>query len=116
MCDDEVRERHIRLLQASGMAQAASEPLDVVELARELGCSEDGAREDLGQLSAYGFLLDGLADNVPPILLPAGRQFLARGGDGDRTVLTFLADPIDDLHAREALLAAGSLLVDEFRA
>ena len=116
MYDDDARQCHIRLLQASGMAEAASEPLNVAELARELESSEEAVRADLGQLSAQGLLLDGLEDEEPPILLTAGRQFLARAGDVDRDVLGFLPHIIGDLHAREALLAAGSLLVDEFRA
>src|SRR4051812_1316274 len=116
MWDDAARQRHMRLLQAAGIAQAADEPLDVAELAEELESSEDAIRMDLGRLYANGLLLDGLEDRLPPILLTAGRQFLSRGGDVDDDILGFLPHTIDDLYGRRALLAAGLLLVDEFRA
>jgi hypothetical protein len=113
--DEQDRQRHLRLLQAAGMAQANDEPLDVPELARELDVSEAGVRMDISQLYAMGLMLDGLEDGLPPILLTAGRQFLAGGGEVNGHVLSFLAHVIDDLHAREALLAAGTSVVDGFR-
>ena len=97
------------------MAQASEELLDVAELARELDTSEPVIQMELGQLYALGLVLDGLEEGRPPILLKAGRQFLARRGDVDHEVLGFLPRVIDDLCAREALLVAGTFLVDEFR-
>jgi hypothetical protein len=85
------------------------------ELARGLGTTESAVRMDIDQLYASGLMLDGLDEGHPPMLLTAGRQFLARGGDVDREVLAFLPRTIDDLNACEALLVAGTVLVDEFR-
>jgi hypothetical protein len=115
MWDDVDRQRHMRVLEAAGMAQASEELLDLAELARVLDTSEPVVRMDIGQLHALGLVLDGLEEGLPPMLLNAGRQFLARGGDVDHDVLGFLPRVIDDLNAREGLLVAGTLLVDEFR-
>jgi hypothetical protein len=41
---------------------------------------------------------------------------LSRGSNVVNDVLRFLPHSIDDLYARDALLAAGSVRVDEFRA
>lgn len=115
MWDDEDRQRYMGLLEAAGMAQASDEALDTAELARQQGTAESAVRLDIGQLYALGLVLDGLDEGRPPMLLTAGRQFLARRGDVDHEVLAFLPRSIDDLNAREALLVAGSFLVDEFR-
>jgi hypothetical protein len=115
MWDDVDRQRHVRVLEGAGMAQASKEMLDVAELARDLDTSEPVVEMDIGQLHALGLVLDGLEEGRPPMLLNAGRQFLARRGDVDHDVLGFLPRVIDDLSAREALLVAGTLLVDEFR-
>jgi hypothetical protein len=116
MWGDEDRQRHMRVLEAAGMAQASEELLDVAELAREIDTSEPVIRMDIDQLSALGLVLDGREEGLPPTLLKAGRQFLARRGDVDRDVVAFLPRVIDDLNAREALIVAGTFLVDEFRA
>ena len=50
------------------------------------------------------------------MLRNAGRQFLAEKASVPHDVLRFLPRVIDDLRAREALLAAGTILIDEFRA
>ena len=44
-----------------------------------------------------------------------GDQYLALQGRVDLPVLEFLPDVIDDLHARRALLCAGTIVVDAFR-
>ena len=115
MWDDADRQRQMRVLEAAGMAQASEELLDVAEVARELDTSEPVIREDIGRLHALGLVLDGLEEGLPPILPRAGRQFLARDGDADHDVLGFLPRVIDDLNAREALLVAGTPVVDQFR-
>ena len=98
------------------MSQAAERPLNVTELGEELGVSSSMIRNDLEELSALGLILDGLEEGLPPILRHAGRQFLAGRPTVRREVLRFLPQVIDDLNAREALLLAGTILVDEFRA
>ena len=114
--DKEDRLRRVRLLEAGGMSQAAKGPLKITELAEELGVSSSIIRNDLEELSALGLILDGLEEGLPPILRHSGRQFLAGRPTARREVLRFLPHVIDDLNARAALLHAGTILVDEFRA
>jgi hypothetical protein len=68
------------------------------------------------QIEDLGLALSGLEEGLHPILLNAGRQYLALAGDVEVAVLPFLPSVIDDLHARRALLYGGTVLVDEFRA
>lgn len=67
------------------------------------------------QLEVASLLLSGRDEHGTPLLLATGRQFLNVGGEVPWDVLHFLPSVVDDLHAREALLFAGSVLVDEFR-
>jgi hypothetical protein len=48
-------------------------------------------------------------------LTRAGRQFLARGGAVDHSLLAFLPQTIDDLNSRSALVRGGVSLVAQFR-
>ena len=116
MWDEDDNRGRMRLLEAAGMADASEMVLDVAELAREFDVPEETIRMDLEQLEALGLVLTGLDDGLAPRLLSAGRQFLARRGDVEQDVVSFLPRVIDDLNAREALLAAGTIIVDEFRA
>jgi hypothetical protein len=116
MWDEDDRRRRLRLLEAAGLAQASETVLDVAELARELDVPHEKIGMDLDQLNALGLVLNGADEGLPPMLLTAGRQFLARRGHVEHDILTFLPRVIDDLNAREALLVAGTILVDEFRA
>jgi hypothetical protein len=111
------RTRHIRiaLLQAAGVAQAANEPLDLPALACELDMSEQSVGLEIEQLEAAGLMLTGQQEHESPLLLDAGRQFLAARGEVSWDVLHFLPRLIDDLHARQALIHGGVVLVDEFR-
>jgi hypothetical protein len=45
---------------------------------------------------------------LPPLLLGAGRQYLALRGRFDADALRFLAHVLDDLHARRAVLGAAA--------
>ncbi len=110
------RERLMRLLEAIGLEQAAEEPLDPGALAGELGVPEAAVRMDLDQLEQLGLALVGIEDEIPPTLLIAGSQYLERHGRVDHEVLHFLPRVLDDLATREALLLAGTVVVDEFRA
>lgn len=110
------RERLLRLLEAIGLEQAAGEPLDPGALAEELRVPEAAVRMDLDQLEHLGLALAGLEDEIPPTLLVAGSQYLDRRGRVDHEVLRFLPRVLDDLATREALLLAGTVVVDEFRA
>jgi hypothetical protein len=76
----------------------------------------DALTERLEQIDSLGLALTGREEGLHPVLLRAGRQYLQRRGRVDHEALAFLAKTIDDLHAREALLHAGTLLVDQFRA
>ncbi len=55
------------------------------------------------------------SNELGPIMFESGRQFIARGGQVSREILGFLPHTIDDLVGREALIAAGTRLVDAFR-
>lgn len=113
MSDDD---KHIRLtiLEAVGMAEAGREPLDVAAVATELEMGEQTVHCEIKQLESAGLVLAGQPGEWP-ILLNAGRQFLAAMGHVPREVLHFLPRVIDDLHAREALIHGGVVLIDEFR-
>ena len=64
---------------------------------------------------SLGLVALGDAFDPSPLLLKAGRQYLARDGAVSYWELRFLATTIDDLAARTALLHAGTIVVDEFR-
>lgn len=104
------------LLQAAGMAEAQDAPLDLVDLAAEAGEHIEVVDERLRALEDLGLLLDGreVGLGLPPLLLRAGRQYLRARGGVRPEVLAFAARVIDDLHAREALLEASAVLVDDF--
>lgn len=107
--------RYVKLLGTAGVAQAAGDPLDIGLLAEELDVSPPEVQVDLEQLEVLGLVALGDAFDSSPLLLKAGRQYLARDGAVPYWELRFLATTIDDLTARTALLHAGTILVDEFR-
>ncbi len=115
MVMEEVSGRLVEVLSAAGLAEAAGEPFDVDELAREWGESASETRFEIERSDGMGLLLDGLDEDSPPTVLKAGQQLLARQGEVAEGVLRFLPSFIDDLYAREALLEAGGTLVEEFR-
>jgi hypothetical protein len=103
------------LLQAVGMSDAASEPLDLRAVADELGRSAQVVEQEYELLDATGLILAAPDASLPARLLRAGRQYLASDGDVSTAVLGFLPHTIDDIVARQAVLDAGTILVDEFR-
>lgn len=105
----------IALLEAAGVAGAAGECLALEDLAREHDASISSLELEVERLEQMGLLLSGLDEGDTPMLLDAGRQYLKRQGDVPREVLRFLPRTIPDLHAREALIHAGTTLVNEFR-
>ncbi len=105
----------IELLELARTAQAADELLDVHQIARKRGTSDRTIQEHITRLEDAGLLLGGLEEEEPPMVLPAGQQYLARGGEVSRDLLRFMPRTVDDLNAREALLSAGTVLVDEYR-
>jgi hypothetical protein len=96
------------------MAEGVDEPIDIDRLASELSTTAEAIRLEVDQLHGMG-LVSFIAEDEPPRLLHAGRQWLARNGEWRPDVLRFLPIYIDDLHARRALIDGGSVLVDEFR-
>jgi len=115
MIDDETKNLAIDVLQAVGVAQAANEQLPVNDLARMHDMSVSSLRVAIEQFERMGLLFSGLEEGNSPILLDAGRQYLKRRGDVPLEVLNFLPAVVDDLDARQALIHAGTRLVDEFR-
>jgi hypothetical protein len=104
------------LLQAVGMSDASSEPLDLRTVAHDLGRSAQVVEQEYELLDATGLTLPPPETALPPRLLRAGRQYLASDGNVSAAVLGFLPHTIDNLVARQALLDAGTILVDEFHA
>jgi hypothetical protein len=103
------------ILELVASAEAEDRPLSVAQVAGALGMSDDGAEAHMERVEDVGLALTGLKEPGSPILLRAGRQYLQRGGRVDARVLEYLPHTIDDLHAREALLRAGTVLVHHFR-
>ena len=87
----------------------------VSELAAAVELEVVVVTERLDQIEALGLALTGRDEELHPMLLRAGRQYLKYAGRIDDHVLAFLARTIDDLHARDALLHAGTRLVHQFR-
>lgn len=85
------------------------------ELANALNAAEHQVEANLETLRAWGLALGHPEEGVPYAISDAGVQFIEREGLVDHHVLRFLPHYIDDLHAREALLDAGTIVVDEFR-
>lgn len=102
------------LLQAAGMAEAPGERIDLGSLAEELSISAETLQFEVGQLQAMG-LVSLVEEDEPPRLRHAGRQWLTAQGEWSRDALHFLPVYFDDLYARQALITAGTVLVDEFR-
>jgi hypothetical protein len=101
------------ILEAVGMAEAKDVPLDPVQLAVDLALTVGEVSDRLDWLSSYGLVDEG--DPVP-VLLTAGRQYLRERGMTEPEVLRFLPGVFDDLNARRAVLAGGSLLVEDLAA
>jgi hypothetical protein len=98
------------------MSAAVAEALEPSGIAVELGRDAKAVAEDLRWLDAAGLIqLGGEEKGHVPVLLHAGHQYMAAGGDVTDEVLFYLPSVIDDLHARGALASAGSQLTDEFR-
>jgi hypothetical protein len=103
------------LLQALAMVEAEEEMLNLAAMADELNVSETEIEMRLQEIEARGLAFSGLELEGPPMLLNAGSQYLELKGAVAPEVVNFLPRQIDDLHARGALLHAGTVLVDEFR-
>jgi hypothetical protein len=94
-----------------------SPPIDFAGLAVELGFPPGAIGTALEELRRAG-LFESRTPGGPderPTLTRAGEQFLAMRGDIGHDALFFLPDVVDDLHARSALVLAGSTLVSRFR-
>lgn len=102
------------VLAAIDAAEQADEALALEAIARLLDLSHEEASDLVESIDRCGLALTG-QDGESPRLLSAGRQYLERGGNVDDAVLEFLPMVIDDLDAREALLNAGTIMVEEFR-
>jgi hypothetical protein len=97
------------VLNEIGMAAAEDRPLDVDQLARELD-------ERPGGIQMF-WITSTTGPGWPSshLLTRAGSQYLACKGEVPEEVLRFLPGIIDDLHARQAMINAGTVLIDEFR-
>jgi DNA-binding transcriptional ArsR family regulator len=80
----------IELLELVRTAQAADELLDVHQIARKRGTSDRTIQEHITRLEDAGLLLGGLEEEEPPMVLPAGQQYLARRGEVSSSALLSL--------------------------
>jgi hypothetical protein len=92
-------------------------PVDFAGLALELGFPPGSIGTAIDDLRRAGLfeVQPPEARDQPPTLTRAGEQFLAMRGDIDHDTLFFLPEVVDDLHARSALILAGTTLVARFR-
>lgn len=99
------------------MSAAQDEPIRLEALARALNTSPASLSMVCDQIEHAGLVLFAPAEEpeLPSILKRAGEQYLALKGQVDSDALFFLPYLVDDLYARQALIQAGSVLVDEFR-
>ncbi|MDP9377009.1 MAG: hypothetical protein M3P40_05465 [Actinomycetota bacterium] len=95
-------------------ADLADVPLDLEALANDLDTPLEVIRARVERLQQWG-LIDAREDEVA-CAFTAAHQYLVLGGGVPEDVLNFLPGPIGNLFTREALLTAGTVLVDEFRA
>lgn len=102
------------VLEGIGMAEAGGEPFLLERASDDLGVPRSALQIICNQAEQAGLISPNEA-GVPVLLTQAGRQYLAREGRIRDDALFFLSEWIDDLWAREALLRAGTILVDEFR-
>jgi hypothetical protein len=109
------REAILEILGAVRMADASAEPFDVQRIVADLEREAHVIETAFGEIDrARLALLPDPEDSMSPILTAAGRQYLSRKGEVDERSIYFVAGPIDDLHARDALLDAGSTMIDRF--
>lgn len=105
------------ILGLLAVLQAGDRELDPVELAAEAGQEVEELEVVLGELSASGLCLEFEDEGEPvvPFVTDAGHQWLG-GYRPSRDALAFLPGFVDDLRAREALVAATRTLSGEFEA
>jgi hypothetical protein len=104
----------IPLIEAALVASERGELLDLSRLAADREESEDAVASALEQLQDVMLLHTGHEFAAAPLITRAGRQYLARRGVIAPEILAYLPI-IDDLHGRQAVCDASSILVDEFR-
>lgn len=110
----EALRNRMAVLEAAVSACAEAQPLDMTELAAELGLEEASVDRILGELDELGLCSRPLREPGPPLVCDAGRQYLERRGDVPSDALGFLARFVDDLDARAALLEGCTAVVDDF--
>jgi hypothetical protein len=99
-------------------ASNEKQPVVVADYALSIALDEDAALRLLVEADGSGLCNSGLehCDSSEILVSAAGLQFLEQGGQFESEVLSFLPDTIDNLFSREALIAAGSIMIDDFRA
>ena len=91
---------------------SSPEAIDIAGLAGDLGLAPGSVALGVEELERAGLIE---RDDGSTVLTCAGEQFLEMHGDVCHDALFFLAEVIDDLHARCVLLEAGRVLVEGFR-
>lgn len=100
------------VLETVAVDQAAGKEFDVASFVEEREWKEWDVKMTLEAARGAGLVFD---DGIPMEVTRAGEQYLRIEGNVERDALVFLPRTIGDLYARVALLAAGTVMVDEFR-
>jgi hypothetical protein len=103
------------VLNAVGISEAANRPLTLSDIAPQHGVDDQALDERLDLLERMGLVLRGPAPEDPPLLLRAGRQYLAARGQVDKRTLRFMTTVFDDLNTRAAYLDASVALSKHFK-
>lgn len=104
----------LTLLRAARDERDEDGLVDIRDAARRHGMPPELVDDAATLAEEWGLV--GWADaDEEPVLRRCGEQYLALRGHVDHAVLWFLPRVIDDLHARRALLRAGTVVVDTFR-
>lgn len=98
------------------MAAASREAIDRHQLAADIERESRELETALDEIDrARLALVSGPGGaGEPPALTNAGRQYLSSKGRVDEDSIYFLAQVIDDLHARRALLEGGAMMFERF--
>lgn len=105
---------YVSLLRVIRLRELAEERIDIDDLAATLSSTPFVIETEISLLERWGLLYGNRLEELPPFVLGAGLQYIEREGEVENDVLRFLSLAIDDLNAREALLIAGSSLVEQF--
>lgn len=106
----------LAVVKAAQVPAGPRAPRSLEECAVNAGLS--GAESVVGVqcARAFGLAIEDDFGDGPVMVTAAGRQLIERGGEADASTLVFLAEWVDDLYAREALVVSADELVSHMHA